>query len=144
MKYNIPVDRKRIAVIIASALFIYSGVAKALSFPLFVSDVEHFDLLPLKMIIPLSICIVMTEVVAGIGLCICGMSKMFSFVLVILLSVFTAAMLFNLFRGNIVECGCFGSTISSEINWWSVLRNMILGVFLYWIFVKSEHNRGKK
>lgn len=44
----------------------------------------------------------------------------------VLLSIFTIAILLNLFRGNAPDCNCFGQLKKEPISWKTVARNVIL------------------
>jgi hypothetical protein len=102
-----------------------------------------FDVIPLAVVLPFSALIVFIELIAGIGLILNINTKLFSVALINLLVIFTGGIIINLFRGSILDCGCFGSTFLAEIGWWSVMRNMILGSTLYWAFLQGESFRNK-
>ncbi len=127
---------KNVFRIIVAIFFSATALLKIFSFPQFVLNVEAFHLLPSVLILPFSIVIVLAELIAGVLLGLNIYPKQFSLLLFSLLGLFTIGIIVNLLQNNVVECGCFGNYFSSELSWWSVLRNIFLGYLLLWI---SQH-----
>lgn len=138
MIFIFPKKLKTIITVVIALFFIYTSLVKILSLSQFVVNVQQYNILPDSAVLLFSLLIVLIELIAGIGLVLNVHTKVFSIVLITLLSIFTGAIVINLFQGNVVDCGCFGSTVSNEISWWGVLRNVILGLIIYRLILRSK------
>jgi hypothetical protein len=49
-----------------------------------------------------------------------------AFLVILLLSIFGAAIAVNLLRGKEMSCGCFGASSSDKVTWFAVVRNVAL------------------
>jgi uncharacterized membrane protein YphA (DoxX/SURF4 family) len=113
---------------------ISAGVFKISSFPEFVFSIYQFDLLPVPFISYFAVLIIAIEVTGGFLLLFGIWRKQISIIFILLLSLFTAAMLINLFKEKTIDCGCFGPLLPNQIGWWSLVRNVILIALLYCIY----------
>lgn len=116
------------------------SINKALTFPQFVLDVQKYNILPVVLILPFSLFVVSIELVSGIGIIFNIYSKHLIGTIILLFTVFTLGIVINLFQGNIIECGCYGSIYKENIGWWSVLRNSLLIIILVWLFQSEKYN----
>jgi uncharacterized membrane protein YphA (DoxX/SURF4 family)/peroxiredoxin len=126
--------------IIVGVLFIFSGLIKA-NDPLGLSYKmdEFFEVLHLTFLSPYSLAysviINTSEIVAGIAILIGYRMRIFSFIILLLIILFTFLTAFALFSGTIRECGCFGDCIklSATETFWKdvILLVMILVIFFY-------------
>ncbi|MET6997191.1 BT_3928 family protein [Chitinophaga defluvii] len=102
--------------IIVGVLFIFSGLIKA-NDPLGLSYKmdEFFEVLHMTWLSPYSLVfsIVMNafEIIAGVAVLLGYSMRIFSVLLLLLISFFTFLTGFALFSGKIKECGCFGDCI---------------------------------
>jgi uncharacterized membrane protein YphA (DoxX/SURF4 family) len=126
--------------IIVGVLFIFSGLIKA-NDPLGLSYKmdEFFEVLHLTFLSPFSLVYSVTmntfEIVAGVAVLLGYRMRIFSVLLLLLISLFTFLTAYALFSGTIRECGCFGDCIklsATETFWKDVaLFVMILVIFFY-------------
>jgi hypothetical protein len=121
-----------------AVFFVCTSLFKMYSFPQFISSVNEFQLLPYDVIFPFSIFILLTELIAGLGIGMNMYVKPFSIFLILLLCVFTIAIIHSLLNNHSFDCGCFGVFLSSRISWWSVVRNIFLGSILFRILIDEE------
>ncbi|HEY9259920.1 BT_3928 family protein [Chitinophaga sp.] len=126
--------------IIVGVLFIFSGLIKA-NDPLGLSYKmeEFFEVLHLTFLSPYSLgySILMNafEIIAGVAVLVGYRMRIFSVLLLLLITFFTFLTAYALFSGTIRECGCFGDCIkltAVETFWKDViLWVMILVIFFY-------------
>lgn len=126
--------------IIVGVLFIFSGVVKA-NDPLGLSYKmdEFFEVLHLTFLSPYSLgfSVIMNafEIIAGVAVLVGYRMRIFSVLLLLLITFFTFLTGYALFSGTIRECGCFGDCIkltAVETFWKDViLLLMILVIFFY-------------
>jgi uncharacterized membrane protein YphA (DoxX/SURF4 family) len=126
--------------IIVGVLFIFSGIVKA-NDPLGLSYKmeEFFEVLHLTFLSPYSLgfSVIMNafEIIAGVAVLVGYRMRIFSVLLLLLITFFTFLTGYALFSGTIRECGCFGDCIkltAVETFWKDViLLLMILVIFFY-------------
>lgn len=126
--------------IIVGVLFIFSGLIKA-NDPLGLSYKmdEFFEVLHLTFLSPYSLAysVLMNafEIIAGVAVLVGYRMRIFSVLLLLLITFFTFLTAYALFSGTIRECGCFGDCIkltAVETFWKDViLLVMILVIFFY-------------
>ena len=67
------------------------------------------------------------EVAGAVGIMMPRSHDAAAALLLILLAVFSAAIVVNLMRGRLhVDCGCFGPALRQPLSWWLPMRNAIL------------------
>jgi hypothetical protein len=118
------------AAAVLGGFFLISGILKAINFPEFVAATRDFRLLPEAMTLPVAAGIVGCEIVGGILLSMRKKVQLVSSILAILVAIFSAAIGINLFRSNLVPCGCFGGVLEGSISAWYLLRNFCIIVLL--------------
>ncbi|PSL43341.1 DoxX-like protein [Chitinophaga niastensis] len=126
--------------IIVGVLFIFSGLIKA-NDPLGLSYKmeEFFEVLHMTFFSPYSLAfsVIMNafEIIAGVAVLIGYRMRIFSVLLLMLITFFTFLTAYALFSGTIRECGCFGDCIklSAVETFWKdvILLVMILVIFFY-------------
>ncbi len=95
--------------IFLGGLFIYAAVHKIANPAEFAEDIYNYHLVPGAFVNFLAIVLPWFELIAG-GLLILGIFVSgATFMLLIMLAVFTAAIGINIVRGIDFDCGCFGS-----------------------------------
>ncbi|CAL1518333.1 BT_3928 family protein [Chitinophaga sp. MM2321] len=124
--------------IIVGVLFIFSGLIKA-NDPLGLSYKmeEFFEVLHLTFLSPYSLAfsVIMNafEIIAGVAVLIGYRMRIFSVLLLLLITFFTFLTGYALFSGTIRECGCFGDCIKLTAiqTFWKdvILLLMILVIF---------------
>ncbi|MCB0699987.1 MAG: DoxX family protein [Chitinophagaceae bacterium] len=123
--------------IIVGVLFIFSGLVKA-NDPLGLSYKmdEFFEVWNMHWMMPyslaMSVLMIAFEIVAGIAVLIGYAYRLFSYLLLLLITFFTFLTAYVLFSGKIKECGCFGDCIkiSNEETFWKDVILLVLAVVL--------------
>ena len=120
-----------IAAAAAAAIFAGSGALKFYDLETFRGAVTNYRLLPQILEAPFAWIAPVVETAAALGLLLAPIRSSSALVLVILLSVFTGAIVINLARGRTdIDCGCFGPALRQRLSWWLLLRNGVLFVLL--------------
>ncbi|NBX27822.1 MAG: DoxX family protein [Chitinophagia bacterium] len=125
--------------ILVGVLFIFSGLIKA-NDPLGLSYkmTEFFEVLHMTAFIPMalvfSICMIAFEIIAGVAVILGYAYELFSFLLLLLIALFTFLTAYALFTGNIKECGCFGDCIKIS-NTETFVKDVALFVFIVVLFI---------
>lgn len=140
MKYFLWVLR-----IVVGVLFIFSGLVKA-NDPLGLSYKmdEFFEVWNMYWMMPyslaLSIVMIAFEIIAGVAVLLGYAYRVFSFLLLLLITFFTFLTAYVLFSGKIKECGCFGDCIkiTNEETFWKDVILLVMGLILF-IFRKRIH-----
>lgn len=142
-----------IARIITGALFIFSGLVKAID-PrgLSYKMEEFFEVFAREGYFPgmmhtlndhaltFSIIIITLEVVLGVALLLGWQKKLVAWLLLLLMLLFTFLTSFVLFSGKIAACGCFGDCIPiTPIQ--TFTKDIILLILIILIIVKNEYIR---
>lgn len=102
--------------IVVGVLFIFSGLVKA-NDPLGLSYKmdEFFEVWGMAWMMPYSLALSVTmiafEIIAGVAVLLGYAFRIFSFLLLLLITFFTFLTAYVLFSGKIKECGCFGDCI---------------------------------
>lgn len=87
-------------------LFIWSGAAKLLDPDTFAVIIHEYRLLPLSLVRPVAYGLPALELLAGLALAFdlrCGLAAVTA-----LMALFIAVLLYGLWHGLDVDCGCFG------------------------------------
>lgn len=131
--------KKLLRTILAFSI-IGASCLKIFSFSQFIIDIQNFNILPIDATFPFAIIVITTELIAGSALLFNVYTNISSSILIYLLSLFTIAIVINLFQANTIHCGCFGEFLPDTINAWTVVRNIALIAVLFWIKIslKSE------
>ncbi len=124
--------------IIVGALFIFSGLIKA-NDPLGLSYKmnEFFEVWHMYWMMPyslaLSVVMIAFEIIAGVAVLLGFAYRIFSFLLLALITFFTFLTAYVLFSGKIAECGCFGDCIkiSNEETFWKDVVLLVMGLILF-------------
>lgn len=124
--------------IIVGVLFIFSGLIKA-NDPLGLSYKmdEFFEIWGMYWAMPfslsISIAMIAFEIIAGVAVLLGYAYRVFSFLLLALITFFTFLTAYVLFSGKIKECGCFGDCIkiSNEETFWKDVVLLVMGLILF-------------
>ena len=129
----------KIIQIILGLFFIFSGFFKLIDLSSFQNSIILFNILPNNFINIATIIIPAVEIVCGFLLTSNLFLKGAVIILIHLLLIFSMVIGINLLKGNIFECGCFGTiNLLGEISWTSVFFNLCLVVGLGLIFICSK------
>ncbi|MFC1564606.1 MauE/DoxX family redox-associated membrane protein [candidate division KSB1 bacterium] len=122
-------------------VFIFSGIVKMGDIESFQDAVILFNVLPYSLILFVVILIPAVEIVCGVCLISNIFKRISSVILTILLTIFIFAISINLAKGNLIECGCFGSlNIFEKISLMSIIFDLVLICGLFLIFINSNKN----
>lgn len=125
--------------IIIGALFIFSALSKMVELNSFIDTIDKFNIIFPEYHKLAAVLIISIEYLLGIFLILGIKIREVCFILVGLMSIFIVIITINLIRGNITECGCFGSFSKREIGLSIILQDMIiLSLLLLLIFSKSH------
>ena len=133
MKYVLWIIR-----IVVGVLFIFSGLIKA-NDPMGLSYKmnEFFEVWHMYWMMPfsltLSVLMIGFEIIAGVAVLLGYAYRVFSFLLLLLITFFTFLTAYVLFSGKIKECGCFGDCIkiSNTETFWKDVVLLVLGIVLF-------------
>lgn len=123
--------------IVVGVLFIFSGLVKA-NDPLGLSYKmnEFFEVWGMYWAMPyslgMSVAMIAFEIIAGVAVLLGYAYRVFSFLLLILITFFTFLTAYVLFSGKIKECGCFGDCIkiTNEETFWKDVILLVLAIIL--------------
>ncbi len=114
-------------------IFLYTGASKLRHPHRFRSGIQDYQLIPttlestLALSTVLAFALPLMEILAGISLLSGFLLLPASIVTLILLVLFTSAMLINLLRGRQdLSCHCSGGSDAHRISWWLIGRNSLL------------------
>jgi uncharacterized membrane protein YphA (DoxX/SURF4 family) len=124
--------------IIVGVLFIFSGLVKA-NDPLGLSYKmdEFFEvwgtMWATKYSLALSVTMIAFEIIAGVAVLLGYAYRVFSFLLLLLITFFTFLTAYVLFSGKIKECGCFGDCIkiTNEETFWKDVALLVMILILF-------------
>ena len=130
----------RVALLVARAVIAgvlaYAAVQKLADPRAFAESIANYHAVPdviargLAAMLPVLELVVAAALVAGIH--VRGAAVVASAMFL----VFAAAMIQAILRGINIDCGCFGSGLSAQITWWTVLRN--IGFFSFTFFIAAS------
>ena len=112
--------------LIVALVFILAGIEKISDPSAFSISIENYKLFPLFTINVMAIILPWIELVAGILLLFGVMVKENSAIISVLLLLFTIAIIISLARGLNIDCGCFGTTLGTQIGLLKVGENLSL------------------
>ncbi len=131
--------------VIVGGLFIFSGLIKAIdpSGLRYKMD-EFFEVWGMhnfsKFSLVLAILMIGFEIIAGVALLLGYAQRVFSTLLLLLITFFTFLTAYVLFSGKIKECGCFGDCIKIS-NWETFWKDVILLVMALVLFAYRKRLR---
>ncbi len=118
------------ASLVLAAIFIASAAMKFADLDEFRGALESYRIAPSVFEPLLTLAIPLVELFAAIGLMFTNLRAEAAIALLVLLSIFSAAIAINLLRGRVyIDCGCFGPALRQKISWWLAARNCALAVF---------------
>jgi len=134
-KHMIPVLAARL---LLGIIFIIASIDKIVSPDAFAASIHAYRLTPAIIENLLAITIPWIELLSGCCLVMGVNVRASSFLLTILLGVFSVAISIALLRGLTIDCGCFGKEHLTPVSWGKVLEDvglMVAGAYL--IVVRS-------
>ncbi|MDH3216144.1 MAG: DoxX family membrane protein [Candidatus Krumholzibacteria bacterium] len=107
-------------------LMLYSSIHKAQNPDEFAIAIRGYKLLPVGFTNLFALFIAWSEAVAGIMLILGVMTRKAAGAVLILLAMFTFAIIATMVRGMVIDCGCFGSEGGHQTGTTLVIRNLFL------------------
>ena len=110
-----------------AAVFGASAIFKLIDLGEFRSAVENYRIIPESFEGAAAIAIPLAEIAGAAGLLIPRTHLASAALLMLMLALFTAAIVVNLVRGRLyIDCGCFGPALRQPLSWWLPARNIAL------------------
>jgi putative oxidoreductase len=120
--------------IFVGCLIFYAGASKVMDTPAFAADIMSYGLTGYKTSVMIASVLPSIEIFAGFLLIIGFHKKAAMAVVILLMAVFTFAIVYALSRGLDIGCGCFSDSFESNL-WFSLFRN----VFIFCLACVSFH-----
>lgn len=119
--------------------FIYSGIIKITDVPLFASQIQSYQLLPSWTSFYTAAGLPVYEMVSGLLLLIRRTRAFALLSILLMLAVFTVALISALIRGLEINCGCTGGDeISTAGLYMSLFRNLLFLSGGAWIYLRIK------
>lgn len=110
--------------IVLAFIFIYAGAEKITDPNAFAISISNYRLLPVSTLNFIAIILPWIELVTGV-LLLFGISvKENSTIILVMLLIFTVAIIISLFRGLSIDCGCFGK--GTQIGLFKLGENLLM------------------
>ena len=127
----------RVIRILLSVIFLWSGVIKLVDSSSFSVIIETYGLLPDILILPTALLLSLTEIILGLGLIFDIRGSLAS--ITVMLAAFMAILLYGIWLGFDIDCGCFGlddpesKTIHSLSS--ALFKDLILLVGILYLYL---------
>ncbi|MCK5405811.1 MAG: DoxX family membrane protein [Candidatus Krumholzibacteria bacterium] len=112
--------------IVLGGMFIYSSTHKIWSPEEFAIAIRSYELLPVGLTNLFALLIAWSEALAGIMLILGVMTKKAAGAILLMLVMFTVAVLATMIKGLVIDCGCFGADDNQSTSLPLVIRNLFL------------------
>ncbi len=123
-------------------MMVFAGCAKLFDVEAFLNTIQHMDFVPSRLVFPVMIVILQSELWLGFALVIGFRTRVVAALLAGLVSIFIVAIAVALLRGTTGDCGCFGSFGSEKLGSGLIIRDaLILSGCLWLSFQKEESVR---
>lgn len=138
---------RRALVILSSfalaVVFAWACIPKILAPHDFAVMVFRYQLLPFALINLVAIYLPWVELVSAAAVLFPATRRGAALILLVMLAVFTGALILNIARGINVACGCFSVDESAAVSgWWNVARNAALMAAALVVLVEGRAKRG--
>lgn len=136
-KLQLPKSLQFIARLVLGGIFIYASMDK-IAFPkAFVEIVNNYGILPVSLAKLVAVSLPWLELILGIFLITGIFIRESSFLLSLLILIFTAAIIYKALNGTIGNCGCFsiGSFDETQNIVLIIMRDiflLLLGITVWW------------
>src|SRR3954452_7391424 len=112
----------------AAAIWLSAGVAQALDFTAFQSQIAGYDVLPAGLVEPVAYVLPIGEILLGCYLLVGALVRPAAIVSTVLIGIFIAAQAQAWARGLVINCGCFGTADLQRVGAGTILRDVALAV----------------
>lgn len=115
--------------ILLGMVFVWASYSKILNPEDFAHIIKNYRILPSFLINPVAVLLPWTEALCGLLLITGCFTKGAALIVNILIIIFISAIIFNLYRGIDISCGCFSLSMEATKGMYSYLIRDLL--FLY-------------
>lgn len=105
---------------------VFAGCAKLFDVEAFLNTIQHMDFVPSRLVFPVMIVILQSELWLGFALVIGFRTRVVAALLAGLVSIFIVAIAVALLRGTTGDCGCFGSIGSENLGPGLIIRDALI------------------
>lgn len=119
-------------------LFVFAAWDKVLHPQGFAMSVRAYKIIPFSLSNFFALAVSWTEITAGVMLILGAFPRKAAGAQLILLTMFTIAILTVLIRGMVIDCGCFGAEGGAKTSWLLILRNVGLLIAAYLVAVYND------
>jgi uncharacterized membrane protein YphA (DoxX/SURF4 family) len=112
----------------AGLVWLVAGAAKIADLEQFRVQVEAYRLVPGGLEAAFAYALPFLEVGIGLYLIVGLLVRGTAAVSCVLMALFVVAMVQARLRGLVLDCGCFGALARQPIGWWTIARDVALGV----------------
>jgi uncharacterized membrane protein YphA (DoxX/SURF4 family) len=112
--------------LIVGVLFVYASFEKILHPNQFAIAVRSYQIIPVSLSNLFSLSVLWPELVAGAFLIVGLFTRPAAGAILILTSMFTVAIGIVMFKGLVIDCGCFGPDGGTPVGPLSLIRNILL------------------
>ena len=116
----------RIAGILIGGIFIFSGLAKIGDMSAFAAQIHNFRLWPIPLENLLAMTLPWIELVCGLALIFDVKRRAASWLVFVMMIVFTIGIAQAMARGLSFECGCFGKADSTGVGFKKLAQNAVM------------------
>lgn len=116
-----------VARLLVAGVLMTAAVAKLVDLDAFATANRNLGV-PDRLVRVMRVAVPAIELVLAVGLLVTPTARVAAGLTVLLFAAFTALLVWNLARGRRPACNCFGNTGDEPISWWTVVRNVLLGL----------------
>jgi uncharacterized membrane protein YphA (DoxX/SURF4 family) len=114
-----------------AAVWLFAGITKLTDLTAFEAQVQAYQVLPHVVVAPFAYALPLVEVALGVYLLVGALVRPVAIVSCVLMAIFILAELQAWARGLSIDCGCFGTTVKTQVGATTVLRDIALGIPFY-------------
>jgi uncharacterized membrane protein YphA (DoxX/SURF4 family) len=129
---------------ILGGMMAFAGCAKLFDAQSFLSTIQRLDLVPSRLVFPVMIIIVQSEIWLGLALVFGFRTRIIATLLAGLISLFIIVIAVSLLRGTTGDCGCFGSLGSEKLGLGLIIRDTLILTGCLWLSFQKEVNASER
>lgn len=115
-------------------IFIYASMYKIVYTAEFAETIAGYQIVPYWVVNIMAIVLPWIELISGIMLIAGIRTRSAALTIVVLIFLFSFAILINLIKGSAISCGCFHHSLNEVMSWWTFLRDLIWGGMTLQVF----------
>ena len=125
---------------ILGGMMAFAGCVKLFDAQSFLNTIQRLDLVPSRLVFPIMIIIVQSEIWLGLALVFGFRTRIIATLLAGLVSLFIIVIAVALLRGTTGGCGCFGSIGSEKLGAELIIRDTLILAGCLWLSFQKEVN----